>query len=113
MPSGFLDVVRIEAKDDLCSGNKWYLIASKSNSLHSVFSLTKPSVSTWVIKNSRLINGSLTCFISCKKNSDILRFFSVSGESSEIFFYSVFMFSSIKANTDVPPTVSSKCFGRT
>ena len=75
MPSGFLDVVRIEAKDDLCSGNRWYLIASKSNSLHSVFSLTKPSVSTWVIKNSRLINGSLTCFISCKKNSDILIFF--------------------------------------
>ena len=49
--------------------SKYFLIfyvPSSSSSLHSAFSLTRTSVSTWVIKNSLDISGSLTCFINCK-----------------------------------------------
>ncbi len=85
IPSGLRCEVLSEANDDLCSGRRWYLqpevpifksrvilvqkiftylMASRRSSLHSVLSLTNASVSTWVIKNSREIRGSLTCFMS-------------------------------------------------
>lgn len=48
----------------LCSGIRWYLRASISRSLHSEWWRTSSSVSTLLIRKSRLSSGSRTHFIS-------------------------------------------------
>lgn len=64
IPSGRRSSVRCVVIVLLCSGNKWYFMASSSNSLHCVSSRISGSVSTHVIKNSRQTNGKRTWLIS-------------------------------------------------
>lgn len=56
--------VRLLLRTPLCSGIRWYFRASISRSLHSEWWRTSSSVSTLLIRKSRLNNGSRTHFIS-------------------------------------------------
>lgn len=67
IPSGRRSFVRCVVIKLLCSGSKWYFIASSNNSLHCWSSRISGSVSTQVIRNSRPTNGRRTWLISWKK----------------------------------------------
>ena len=56
--------VRLLLSTPRCSGIRWYLRASISRSLHSVWWRTSSSVSTLLIRKSRFSSGRRTHFIS-------------------------------------------------
>lgn len=56
--------VRLLLSTPLCSGIRWYLRASMSRSLHSEWCRTSSSVSTLLMRKSRLSSGSRTHFMS-------------------------------------------------
>lgn len=59
--------VRLLLSTPLCSGIRWYFSASISRSLHSEWWRTSSSVSTLLIRKSRVSNGRRTHFISWRR----------------------------------------------
>lgn len=64
--------VRLLLRTPLCSGIRWYFRASIKRSLHSEWWRTSSSVSTLLIRKSRLSRGSRTHFISWWDTAEVI-----------------------------------------